>query len=36
MYWEQILTCLWGAIGGIVLMGIAGVFWGGWLSVCVK
>ncbi len=36
MYWDQMLTCLWGVVGGIVLMGTAGIIWGGWLSVCVK
>jgi hypothetical protein len=34
MYWDQVLSCLWGVIGGAALMGTVGIVWGGWLTTC--
>ncbi len=31
MNWEKILTALWGAIGGAIVLAIVGFAWGGWV-----
>ncbi len=33
---DQILSCLWGAVGGMVLTVVAGLAWGKWIASCIS